>query len=443
MAKIHAIVFALLLGLGAIVYWPSSHSEFVLDDYYTIVRNPLIKQAALYPAIWHSRLFDAHKSSGYLKLSYYRPFLQSSYIIDYNLFALNPLGYKWINLLIHIANAFLVYWLCFLLFNRFNLALGSSLLFLVLPIQEWVVRYVTGRGDSLQTFFGLLFLLSLWQALGSKSVRWFIYAGLTLILSALTREFGYLMPLYGVLLFYFYSKKIKTNLFAFFWIIIGCLSFMVTYQIIPKLGPIQALHLLYFISIGFCIFLAQVQLRWVLLIVLISAGISLNQGRYWTTEQVLLRHLHSQERNDRTAARQQLLMKYDEDVPGIENVLAHESNVIIKSMWLKRLGDIYKTHGQIPLAFKYYQDSLQLNPKNIDSLNSLAVVYLENRQEEKGRQLLAQSLSLDLHYPDTLRLWGLYYYRHQVMDKAKEFLNQSLFYDPDNLQSQELLHTLK
>ncbi len=442
MIKIHSIVFGVLCVLAAMVYWPSTKSEFVLDDYYTIVHNPLIKQAALYPNIWHSRLFDAHKSSGYLKLSYYRPVLQSSYIVDYGLFALNPIGYKWVNLAIHLADAFLVYWLCFTLFNRFSLSLGASLLFMVLPTQEWVVRYITGRGDSLQTFFGLLFLLFLLQGFRKGLKRWYIYAGLFFILSALTREFGYLMPLYGFLLFYFHSRKVSLNKFALGWIIIGSFSFLVTYQIIPKLGIIQALHLFYFISIGFCILLAQARLRWGIILFLILACVSFNQGKYWTQEKVLLNHLYQQEGGGKTVAHQQLLMKYDDNVLQVNDILRQENNPIIQSMWVKRLGDMYRKQGHPKEAEEYFQQALRLNINNIDALNALAVVYLENNQEHLGKKLLAQSLNLDMHYPETLRLWGIYYYRYKDFEKAKGFLGQSLFYDPDNAQAKELLRTL-
>ena len=49
------IVFSMKLwmvaGLLAIicwgVYWPQKKAEFVLDDYYTVVRNPLIKNPSL------------------------------------------------------------------------------------------------------------------------------------------------------------------------------------------------------------------------------------------------------------------------------------------------------------------------------------------------------------------------------------------------------------
>ena len=75
------MVAGLLMIVCCGVYWPQSKTEFVLDDYYTVVRNPQIKNHSLYQNIWTSRLFDAHQSSGYIRFGYYRPVLESSWII--------------------------------------------------------------------------------------------------------------------------------------------------------------------------------------------------------------------------------------------------------------------------------------------------------------------------------------------------------------------------
>jgi hypothetical protein len=93
------IVAGLLVVVCLSVYWPHTKAEFVLDDYYTVVRNPLIKNISLYKNIWTSRLFDAHQSSGYIKFGYYRPILQSSWMLDYRLFGLKASGFQWLNLL--------------------------------------------------------------------------------------------------------------------------------------------------------------------------------------------------------------------------------------------------------------------------------------------------------------------------------------------------------
>ena len=55
------IAAGLLAVVCLAVYWPHKKAEFILDDYYTVVRDPLIKNPALYRNIWTSRLFDAQR----------------------------------------------------------------------------------------------------------------------------------------------------------------------------------------------------------------------------------------------------------------------------------------------------------------------------------------------------------------------------------------------
>ncbi len=122
------MVAGLLIVVCLAVYWPHKNAGFVLDDYYTVVRNPLIKNPSLYQNIWTSRLFDAHRSSGYIKFGYYRPVLQTSWILDYRLFGLKASGYQWMNLLIHALNCFYLYFILALIWPG-PLALKARLLF--------------------------------------------------------------------------------------------------------------------------------------------------------------------------------------------------------------------------------------------------------------------------------------------------------------------------
>ena len=441
------IIFLLVICL--LLYWPSPKAEFVLDDYYTVKRNPLIKNPALYKDIWTSHLFDAHPSSDYIKLKYYRPVLQSSFILDYNLFGLKASGYQWVNLMIHWLNGVLVYVLLLWLFQQPSLAFRTALLFCVLPTQEWVVRYVTGRGDALSALLSLASLVVMLWSLRGGVKRGYVYSFIFFVLAALTRESAYLLPLFALLVKKaghidfsknFKEKSMCPGFFAWGWIAIGALSFIVTWQLIGKLGNVQALHLLYFTSIGFCLLLAR--LRWVMVLVVLCAALTFYQGRFWTSEEVLLRHTRTLEWWPRTVAYQQLLMKYDEDIPAIEGMLAQSQDPQAKAMWLRRLGLIYFKQGNASRAVEYFENALAFYAKDTDTLNAYAIVCLETKQEAKGLDLLNRSLAVNDKYADTLRTLGVYYYRHQNHALAKHYLTQSLSYDPDNAQARQLLEIM-
>ena len=453
MKAVFSMKLWMVAGLLAIiclgVYWPQKKAEFVLDDYYTVVRNPLIKNPSLYKNIWTSRLFDAHQSSGYIKFGYYRPVLQSSWILDYRLFALKAGGFQWLNLLIHALNCFLIYILLWQLFGQGSLALKASLLFCVLPTQEWVVRYVTGRGDELSVLFALVSLVSLLWILKTGFKQGYILVFVFWVLSALTREVSISYILYAFLIYFYYfhanpiQGKGSINRFCFCWILIGMLPLLVIWPIIPKLGNILALHILYFASVGFCLWMAQLRLRWITLLFVFFVAVSFYQGRFWTTEEALLRHTRSLECWPRTVTAQQLLMKYDDDIPAINGMVYQSKNPLIKAMWLRRLGIVYFEHGDLSGAQQYFVQAVSLNPFDVDALDALAVVFHDKGQEPESLKCLNRALEINPSYPDTLRTLGIYFFLHKNFPQARIFLSRCLSYDPDNHQAGELLRLAK
>ncbi len=418
-----------------LAFAPGSQTQFVLDDYYTVVHNPLIKHPVFYPKIFRSHLFDAYPSSGYIQFPYYRPVLESSYILDYHLFKLKPTGYQWVNWLIHLINGWLVFILISWLFENSWLAFLTALLFVVLPSHEWVVRYITGRGDSLQTFFGLLFLIALVWSLKTKKVWGYFGALLALILSLLTREFGYLLPFYGILVGYTYAQGRHVLRFSFWWMAIGFLSLFVTYHLLAKLGPILSLHLWYFTSIGLCLSVGFLLLRLPsgrgigVLLALTLALISLSQRPYWIKEEVLLRRTHALEQTSYTVCHQQLLMKYDSDSAAVGELIKLEHHPVVKSLWFWRLGQIAFDHQQLGPALAYFERSLKYNPSNVDALNARAVVLLESGKPQEGLALLYEALKRDSSYSPTLRNLGVYYQFHNDLLRAQTFFAGARYYE--------------
>ena len=433
------IVAGLLVVVCLGVYWPHKNADFILDDYYTVVRNPLIKNPSLYQKIWSSRLFDAHQSSGYIKSGYYRPVLQSSWILDYRLFALKAFGYQWLNLLIHVLNCLLIYVLLWQLFSSRPLALKTCFLFSVLPTQEWVVRYVTGRGDELSALFALLSLVSLLWVLKSGIKKGYILVFIFWALSVLTREVAISYILYALILRNEYLKDKSISRFSLYWILIGLLPFLVLWPIIPKQGNILVFHVLYFSSIGFCLWMAQLRLRWVIVLFAFFTAVSFYQGQFWTTETTLLRHTRSLECWPRTVVAQQLLMKYDEDIPAITDMVDNSRDFLIKAMWLRRLGIVYFKHSDLINAQGFFSQALVFNPYDVDTLGALAVVFHYKGQEDESLKLLNRSLAINPTYPDTLRTLGIHYYIHKDFAKARIYLKCCLIFDPDNQQAGELL----
>jgi tetratricopeptide (TPR) repeat protein len=217
----------------------------------------------------------------------------------------------------------------------------------------------------------------------------------------------------------------------------------VIWPIILKQGNILAFHVMYFASAGFCLWMAQLRLRWVVLLFSFFAAISFYQGNFWTTEETLLRHTRNLECLAPTVVEQQLLMKFDDDIPAINGMVERSHDPRIKAMWLRRLGMVYFEHRDLSNAREYFTQALSASPLDVDTLDALAVVFHYKGQEEESLKFLDRALEINGSYPDTLRTLGIFYYIHKDFPQARIFLSRCLFFDPDNHQASELLRLAK
>lgn len=210
--KFEIIVFLSFLMLGLAVYWPNKDCGFVVDGNYVVAENPLIKQPSLYKEIFRENMFFANKAGLYSNLKYYRPVVMFSFIPDYLIYHVKAYGYRITNILIHVLNAFFVYYLIVVIFKKRNLGFLSSLIFLILPVQEWVVNYAVGRTDLLQMFFSLLSLISFYWFLKKDKKSVYVVSILCYLLAVLSREVAIILPFYMVLIAVFTDHKFHAAL---------------------------------------------------------------------------------------------------------------------------------------------------------------------------------------------------------------------------------------
>ena len=143
--------------LAFATYFPCLKGERVWDDQYLIGDNPFFKSPVFAMEVFKRHLFDESFST------YYRPVQNLSYMLDYWLWGDSPTGYHCSNVLIHALAA----WMLFLLLRRLLPALwkGSghipvaavlvALVWLVHPVHNAAVAYISGRADSLAALFAL------------------------------------------------------------------------------------------------------------------------------------------------------------------------------------------------------------------------------------------------------------------------------------------------
>jgi protein O-mannosyl-transferase len=160
-----ALIFAVILAAVTIfAYRPAWHGGFLWDDDAYIINNELLTAPDGWQRIW----FSLDSPSQYFPLTY------STFRIEHALWGLNTTGYHWVNLLLHVGNALLVW--AILARLRVPGSWLAAAIFALHPVQVESVAWITERKNVLMGFFFLLTLLG-WVAFVNERTRrqWIFY----------------------------------------------------------------------------------------------------------------------------------------------------------------------------------------------------------------------------------------------------------------------------
>ncbi len=133
--------------------WPTLNNQWVNwddDDY--VLNNTLVHEVS---GATIGTMFTTPQVMGA-----YTPLVLLSWALDYSISGANAQVFHTTNLLYHLLNVALVYWLIFLLFGRISVATIAALLFGLHPMHLEAVAWISARKDLLYTLFYLLSLLA-------------------------------------------------------------------------------------------------------------------------------------------------------------------------------------------------------------------------------------------------------------------------------------------
>jgi tetratricopeptide (TPR) repeat protein len=153
----------------------------------------------------------------------HRPVGMLTFFLNYSIHKIDVWGYHLVNLIIHLFNAFLIWWLTWLTLStpvmrnseiskhKAVVAFLTGILFVTHPLATQSVTYIAQRFASLATLFYLLSLGlfvqgKLWQ--GNKNIPWLLYgcSMVSAVLGILTKEIVYTLP-FAILLYQFCFLK--------------------------------------------------------------------------------------------------------------------------------------------------------------------------------------------------------------------------------------------
>jgi len=201
--------FLLIILLGLVVYANSLSGEFVWDDNLLIKDNVFIKSWSYIPEIFSTDLLH---SIG-IKANFYRPIQTFSYLIDYSIGGLNPIGYHLTNIILHILVALTVFWFIDILYDDNILSTVTAVFFLIHPVLTEVSCYISTRAESLYLLFFLLAFIFYIKSIHSKNIKLYILMISSYALSLLSKEASLIFPVLLILYHYTFKEKIRAKEF--------------------------------------------------------------------------------------------------------------------------------------------------------------------------------------------------------------------------------------
>jgi len=240
--------------VGLIAYSNVFGAPFVFDDLSPesgIASNPVIKHLDNFLVSSKAYKYNPRRFIGYM-----------TFALNYRFGGLEVTGYHIVNLVIHIFNALLVYFLVVVTFRTpyfrrlgaegrgltksgpvawqhesrgaicdfqspipspvpSSVAVAAALLFVAHPVQTQAVTYIVQRFTSLATFFYLLAVvmyvkgrLGLISSNSLSGLSWFMFSLLSAVLAMMTKEIAFTLPIMIVLFeFTCFRSTLKKKLF--------------------------------------------------------------------------------------------------------------------------------------------------------------------------------------------------------------------------------------
>ncbi len=141
--RLHAFPLALMTLLVAFVHGPSVGYEFVnWDDPWYVTNNPLIQSWSI------ENLYGIATEP---VARNFAPLTVFTLLLDHTSWGMNPAGYHLTNVLLHLINTLLVWWLVRRLAKDDAIALLTAVLFAIHPVQVESVAWISSRKTLLSS----------------------------------------------------------------------------------------------------------------------------------------------------------------------------------------------------------------------------------------------------------------------------------------------------
>ena len=157
-----------LVSLTLLVWGASLWNGFVWDDRILIQKNEATLSRLSLATVFFSDFWSTETEAG--SSNYYRPLVTLSYMLDYALYGLNPMGYHLTNLVLHTACVLTLWYLLGLLGVSTGVATFTASLWAIHPALAESVAWISGRTDVVATVFVLLSIVMALRGYANKQI---------------------------------------------------------------------------------------------------------------------------------------------------------------------------------------------------------------------------------------------------------------------------------
>jgi len=200
-----------ILFITYLSFSPSIKAGFInWDDNEYVTENPDIRSLS----------FDnIKKISSSFYVGCYLPITMLSYSIEYHYYKLDPHIYHSVNLILHLINCLLVYWLFILLCRNKFIAFAVALLFGIHPLHVESVAWISERKDLLYSLFFILSLIFYIYYRESekrdrKILKYYFLSIISFLLSLFSKPMAVSLPIILLLIDYLFHTPIKAKIFT-------------------------------------------------------------------------------------------------------------------------------------------------------------------------------------------------------------------------------------
>ena len=200
------VIFSLAL-LGLLTYANSLSNPFIWDDFDLVAHNTSITSWSDLPQIFSGNVVT--------NSSFYRPLQMVTYLFDHQIWGLNPKGFHFTSIVLHILVSLVLCWVLFLLTENKILSLLASGLFLVHPIHNEAVAYIAGRADPLSALFLLLAFVFYLKNEREETPLYFVSSVFSFILAILSKEYALILPFLILAYHFSFKRRVQWVLWSF------------------------------------------------------------------------------------------------------------------------------------------------------------------------------------------------------------------------------------